>query len=54
MAALGAAGQLGPSAREAQLERELEGVMSALGEAHVELRLLKRDGAVGFTSRSWR
>lgn len=43
----------GPSAREAQLERELDQVTSALGEAHVELRLLKREGA-GFTSRSWR
>jgi hypothetical protein len=36
------------------LERELEGVMSALGEAHVRLRLLERDGAVSFGSRSWR
>jgi transposase len=44
----------GPSAREAQLERELAEVTSALGEAHVELRLLKRDGAAGFASRSWR
>jgi transposase len=44
----------GPSAREAQLERELEGVMTALGEAHVRLRLLDRDGAAGFGSRSWR
>jgi len=44
----------GPSAREAQLQRELEGVMTALGEAHVRLRLLERDGAAGFGSRSWR
>lgn len=44
----------GPSGREAQLERELAEVTSALGEAHVELRLLKRDGAAGFASRSWR
>ena len=42
------------SGREAQLERELAEVTSALGEAHVELRLLKRDGAAGFASRSWR
>ncbi len=54
LGALEAGAVRGPSAREAQLERELEGVMSALGEAHVELRLLKRDGAAGFTSRSWR
>jgi transposase len=53
MAALEVGAQRGPSAREAQLERELEGVMSALGEAHVRLRLLEREGA-GFTSRSWR
>jgi len=44
----------GPSASEARLERELAEVTSALGEAHVELRLLKRDGAAGFASRSWR
>ena len=51
--ALEAGAQQGPSAREAQLERELDGVMSALGEAHVELRLLKRNGA-DFRMRSWR
>ena len=44
----------GPTGREAQLERELAEVTSALGEAHVELRLLRRDGAVGFALRSWR
>ena len=44
----------GSTGREAQLERELAEVTSALGEAHVELRLLKRDGAAGFASRSWR
>ena len=44
----------GPTAREAQLERELAEVTSALGEARVELRLLKRDGAAGFGLRSWR
>lgn len=43
----------GPSGREAQLERQLEEVTGALGEAHVELRLVKREGA-GFASRSWR
>jgi transposase len=53
MSALEAGAQRGPSAREAQLQRELDGVMSALGEAHVRLRLLEREGA-GFASRSWR
>jgi len=54
VAALEAGAARGPSAREAQLERELGEVTSALGEAHVELRLLKRDGAAGFATRSWR
>jgi transposase len=52
-AALEAPATAGPSAREAALERELEGVMAALGEAHVRLRLAERDGA-GFRMRSWR
>ena len=43
-----------PTGREAQLERELAEVTAALGEAHVKLRLLKRDGAAGFASRSLR
>lgn len=51
--ALEAGAARGPSPREAQLERELAEVTSALGEAHVELRLLKREGA-GFASRSWK
>ena len=54
LTALEAGAARGPSTREAQLERELEGVMTALGEAHVRLRLLERDGAAGFGSRSWR
>jgi transposase len=54
MSALEEGARRGPSAREAQLERELAEVTSALGEAHVELRLLKRDGAAGFALRSWR
>jgi transposase len=48
--ALAAAAATGPSGREAQLERELAEVTTALGEATVELRLLKRDG-VGFPGR---
>jgi len=54
MSALEEGSRRGPSAREALLERELAEVTSALGEAHVELRLLKRDGTAGFASRSWR
>lgn len=54
LAALEAGAQQGPTTREALLERELAEVTSALGEAHVELRLLKRDGAAGFHMRSWR
>ena len=53
VSALEASAAPGPSAREAQLERELSEVTSALSEAHVELRLLKREG-MGFASRSWR
>ena len=53
VSALEAGAARGPSARETQLERRLDQVTSALGEAHVELRLLKREG-VGFGSRSWR
>ena len=54
MSALEEGSRRGPSAREAQLERELADVTSALGEAHVRLRLAERDGAAGFGSRSWR
>ena len=54
LSALEAGAVRGPSARAAQLERELERVMTALGEAHVRLRLFERDGAAGFGSRSWR
>lgn len=54
LGALEAGAARGPSAREAQLERELGELTSALGEAHVELRLMRRDGAAGFAMRSWR
>jgi transposase len=43
----------GPSQREVELERRLEEVTSALGEAHVELRLLRRGGAGAFPSKRW-
>jgi transposase len=54
LAALEEGVRRGPTAREALLERELGELTTALGEAHVELRLLRRDGAAGFASRSWR
>jgi transposase len=54
MAALEESARRGPTGREVQLERELSEVMTALGEAHVQLRLRERDGAAGFASRSWR
>ena len=43
----------GPSEREVELERRLEQVTAALGEAHVELRLLRRGGAGSVPFRSW-
>ena len=55
-AGLEAAGQRrGPSGREAQLEAQLDEMTRALGEAHVELRLARRDGAAGLPpTASWR
>ena len=53
-AALEEGAQRGPSGREAELERELTEVTTALGEAHVRLRLLMRGGARDFASRSLR
>src|SRR5512133_3723571 len=44
----------GPSRREVELERRLEQVTGALGEAHVELRLLRGGGVGAFPTRSWR
>lgn len=43
----------GPTGRERQLEAQLDDVTRALGEAHVELRVLKRGGPLGFPSSSW-
>jgi transposase len=43
----------GATGRERALEAQLDDVTRALGEAHVELRLLKRGGPVGFPSSSW-
>jgi len=52
--ALADGAQRGPSRREVELQRRLEEVTSALGEAHVELRLLRRGGAGAFPMKSWR
>ena len=40
----------GTSSREAQLETEIEQLTSALGEAHMELRLWRKGGALYPTS----
>lgn len=47
-------GSRGPSSREVGLEQEVSELTQALGEAHVELRVLRRGGAQGFGTRSWR
>jgi transposase len=44
----------GPSGREAQLAAQVDELTRALGEAHVELRLLRRDGAGLPPTSSWR
>jgi transposase len=54
VAALKSGSRVAPSGREAQLEHELADLTHALGEAHVELRILKRGGVAGFATRSWR
>ena len=40
-----------PTGREARLEAEVDDLTRALGEAHVELRALKRGGAAGMPFR---
>lgn len=54
VAALKNGSRVAPSGREAQLEHDLVELTQALGEAHVELRILKRGGVAGFATRSWR
>lgn len=44
--ALEAGARHGPSAREAQLAAEIEQLNTALGEAHMELRLWKKGGSL--------
>ena len=45
------AGTTKPTGREAQLEAEVDDLTRALGEAHVELRALKRGGAASMGFR---
>jgi transposase len=54
VAALKNGSRAAPSGREAQLEHDVVELTQALGEAHVELRILKRGGVAGFATRSWR
>jgi len=51
-AAVGAGGRVGGSSREQRLEAEIDELTSALGEAHVELRLWRKGGALYPASRS--
>src|SRR4029450_11340691 len=44
-AALAAGARHGPSAHEAELQAQVEELTSALGEAHVELRVWRKGGA---------
>ena len=44
----------GPSSREAELQAQIEELTSALGEAHVELRVWRKGGAAYPASRSSR
>lgn len=53
VAALKNGSRAASTGREARLESEVSELTQALGEAHVELRLLRRGGAVGFPTRSW-
>jgi transposase len=51
-AAVAAGGRVGGSSREQRLEAEIDELTSALGEAHVELRLWRKGGALYQASRS--
>jgi transposase len=50
--AITAGGRAGPSSREEHLEAEIEALTSALGEAHMELRLWRKGGALYPASQS--
>lgn len=47
-------GRAGPTGREELLEAEVEDLKAALGEAHVELRVWRKGGALYPASRSSR
>jgi transposase len=53
-AALAGGARHGPSAREAELQTQIEELTSALGEAHVELRVWRKGGAAYPASRTSR
>ena len=52
--AVAAGARAGPSSREQQLEAQVAELTSALGEAHMELRLWRKGGALYPASRSSR
>ncbi len=51
-AAIAAGGRAGSTSREQRLEAEIEELTSALGEAHMELRLWRKGGALYAASTS--
>lgn len=51
-AAIAAGGRVGGSGREQRLTADVEELTSALGEAHMELRLWRKGGALYPASRS--
>ena len=51
-AALANGSRRGPSGREADLEAELEEIKAALGEAHAQLRVWRKKGAIYPASRT--
>ncbi len=53
-AAIVAGGRVGGSSREQKLVADVEELTSALGEAHMELRLWRKGGALCPASRSWK
>lgn len=53
-AALAGGARHGPSTREAELAAQVEELTSALGEAHVELRVWRKGGAATQPPRSSR
>jgi transposase len=52
--ALAQGARRGPDPLAMALERECEELKAALGEAHAELRVIKKGGPSGSASRSWK